>query len=368
MLIALTMAAIVSTPGVLHADNATGAVQLSSAKNSPFHHEAENVIDRVHLIYRPDTERVPAEGNVEVIQQQEGLVVIDAGGSIVAGKNIVAEIKRLSPLPVRYLIYTHWHGDHNLGSPAFKAAYPGMRVISTPMTRRHLMDNSEHADQLAQFNRSNAVYFASALKQPDIDQELRDRLNQIIRDTPAIVETDTNPSAILPDITFDHTLSIPDPVAPVEVLYLGNANTDGDAVIWLPDQRVLITGDILTAPVPYGSESYAKEWIDVLNLLDNYDFAYLIPGHGAVQTDHDYLRRVKALLVDIRTQVAPLAAQGLSLEEVQKRVDFTKDVTSFAGSSTWRQTEFSGYFLTSMIKNVYLEAKGEPIVQGQPLL
>jgi glyoxylase-like metal-dependent hydrolase (beta-lactamase superfamily II) len=349
----------------------TSAVARSACADSangsgPYDHRVEKVTDRVYLIYRPDPERVPVEGNVEVIEQSDGLVVVDAGGSREAGADIVRLIRCVSALPVKDLVYTHWHGDHNLGSPALKAAWPSMNVISTQPTRLHLTDGSEHVDRLGPYAQSSADRFVLYLQKPNVDPEVVDRLRQIIRDTPEMVRADSGASAVIPDEVFGNRLYIDDAVAPAEVTFPGRANTDGDAVVWLYHQKVLITGDIVVAPIPYGSESYPEEWKNVLHEMDGRDFAYLIPGHGAVQKDHAYLKQMVRLLDEMRKQIDPLVKQGLSLEEIQKRVDFTGQIALFAGTSAYRKSELNGYFLSSMINNVYLEAKGLPIAQGQP--
>jgi glyoxylase-like metal-dependent hydrolase (beta-lactamase superfamily II) len=88
----------------------------------------------------PDLQAQPRrsafEGNIVVIEQAQGLVVVDAGGSPASGRAAVAEIRKLSGKPVRFLIYTHYHGDHNLGAGAFRAAWPGVTIISTAKTGR----------------------------------------------------------------------------------------------------------------------------------------------------------------------------------------------------------------------------------------
>jgi glyoxylase-like metal-dependent hydrolase (beta-lactamase superfamily II) len=62
-------------------------------------------------------------------------VVVDAGGAPASGQAVVSEIRKISPKPVRFLIYTHYHGDHNLGAGAFRAAWPGCVIVSTARTR-----------------------------------------------------------------------------------------------------------------------------------------------------------------------------------------------------------------------------------------
>jgi len=83
-----------------------------------------------------------------------------------------------------------------------------------------------------------------------------------------------------------------------------------------------------------------------------------------VQTDHAYVDRVVAALQDVRAQVAPLARKGVALDDVYKRTNFEKLKAELAGSDPWRRSLLNSFFLHSIVKNAYAEARGEPIVQG----
>lgn len=343
---------------------ATG--QTTPTPSDGYFYKSQPVADHVHLIYRPDPVRYPAEGNVEVIEQTDGLVVVDAGGTPAGGARVVEEIRRISSKPVRYLIYTHWHGDHNLGAPAFRAAYPGVRIISTEATRSDMTGPpmSYLATQAANI-RASAAIVAKRLAAPgSLDAEQLRRYAQTAADLPLIAKAYEGATTVPADITFSDRLSLPDALAPVEVLFLGKANTDGDAVVWLPQQKVVVTGDVVVSPYPFGSASYPQSWLAVLHRIESYDFATLVPGHGEVQHDRHYLDKLIALIEDVQNQVEPAARRGESLDDIAKKVDFEKEYASFAGDSHWLHNGFKAYFLDSMVKNAYLEARGEPISQN----
>ena len=157
---------------------------------------------------------------------------------------------------------------------------------------------------------------------------------------------------------------LPDPRTPLEVRELGRANTDGDAVVWLPRQRILVTGDIVVLPFPFGFGSYPADWLKVLAKVRAYPFRTLVPGHGPPQHDCVYVDRLTAALTDIRAKVAPLAAEGLALPEVQRRIDVAADAERFATSNPWLKLWLRDYWLNPIIASAYKEARGEPIVQS----
>jgi glyoxylase-like metal-dependent hydrolase (beta-lactamase superfamily II) len=337
----------------------------AAAESDGFARQTREIAPHVHLVYRPVAINAPYEGNSVVIEQSDGLVVVDAGGSPPSGRHIVEAIKAFSAKPVKMLIYTHYHGDHNLGAGAFLAAWPHLVIVSTEATRKNM--TGKPMDYIATYGKDYAGeidYAGTQAADAALPQAVRDGWAQYVDVGKSMVAGYTGLTAYPATLTFDSRLEIADAVTPVEVMFLGRANTDGDAVIWLPSERILCTGDIVVEPIPYAAASYPTEWLGVLARLKAFDFAYLVPGHGEVQTDRAYLDKVAGALEDVRAQVTPLAKQNVPLDEVYKRTDFEALKSAFAGQDPWRRFLLNSFFLHSIVKNAYAEARGEPIVQG----
>lgn len=320
----------------------------------------------VWLIAKPAVTDPPFEGNTVVIEQAKGLVVVDAGGSPASGRAIVAEIKKLSKKPVTWLVYTHYHGDHNLGAGVLKTAWPGLTIVSTARTRENM--TGPPMAYVKTYAKSYGDMAAFAAKQTDdsaLPIGLREGWRRTAEAGPAMVEAYADMETYPADKTFTDRFTIPDPKAPVEIAYLGRANTDGDAVVWSPRQKVLATGDIVVAPIPYAAHTFPRDWIEVLGKVRAYDFAYLVPGHGAVQKDRAYLDKVRATLEAVRAQVAPLAKADVPLAEVRKRVNLEKIRRDFAGDDPWLRYVLDAVFTGDLVSNAYKEARGEPVVQGK---
>src|SRR6185503_15467912 len=98
----------------------------------------KKVKENVYIAYRPDPLRYFVEGNVTIIINEQDVVVVDAGGAPLAARNIIAEIKKLTSRPVRYVINTHDHVDHTLGNQEYVKAFPGVEIIAHPRTRENL--------------------------------------------------------------------------------------------------------------------------------------------------------------------------------------------------------------------------------------
>lgn len=312
-------------------------------------------------------------GNVTIVEQSDGVVLIDSGGSPGAGRRLVAQVRALTPKPVKAVVITHWHGDHPLGLSEILKAWPQARTIATRATKAHLetpatMNTSATPDPAANAAYLDRIrgmhgYVAKMLEAATTGAEragwarTQRMLNQYVRDSDGAVTLSTRE-------TFADRLVLRDRAVPVELRFLGRANTDGDAVVWLPKQRVLVAGDIVVSPVPYGFGSYPRDWIDVLGKLKAYDFAILVPGHGEPMRDAAYLERLAALLAEVRRQVGPLAAEGATLKDAQGRVDLSAQSRAFTGGDAWRERWFGQYWTQPIVASAMKEAKGEPIVQG----
>ncbi|MGN6515848.1 MAG: MBL fold metallo-hydrolase [Rhizomicrobium sp.] len=335
------------------------------AGNDGFQHQTTQVSPHVHLIYRPNPMNAPYEGNSIVIEQSDGLVVVDAGGSPPSGEYIVAEIRKLSDKPVKALIYTHYHGDHNLGAGAFLKAWPNLTIISTAATKANM--TGKPMNYIKTYGADYAGEIDYAKKQvadASLPASVRAGWQQYIDVGDSMIAGYKSLQAYPATVTFTQGYEIPDSEEPVKIAFLGKANTDGDAVIWIPNEKVVCAGDIVVNPMPYAAASYPSSWIEVLKKLKAYRAKYLVPGHGEVQTDNVYVNRVIAALEDVRAQVTPLARKGVKLEDVYKQTDFEKLKAGFAGNDKWRRTLLNSFFLHSIVKNAYFEATDQPIEQG----
>ena len=246
----------------------------------------------VWLIRQGKPFHVQPIGNVTVVEQSDGLVMVDAGGSPGSGRRIVGLVKSVSSKPVKAVIVSQWHGDKPLGLPAILQAWPKARVISTEATRRHLADPKTMNTPGAPDAKGNAAMLetqkgllAYVREQAGKASTEADRqgwaaaerlFTQYVHDMDGAL-------TLQPGEGFGRILTIEDAKAPVEARFLGRADTDGDAVVWMPRQRILVAGETVVAPIPFGFESYPGEWLEVLKTLRAYDFRLLVPGHGAPQ-------------------------------------------------------------------------------------
>jgi cyclase len=127
----------------------------------------------------------------------------------------------------------------------------------------------------------------------------------------------------LPSVTFDHSLILHRPSRTVEILWLGNAHTNGDVFVYLPREKVLVTGDALHGWTPYMGDSYPFDWIETLGAAEKLDFDQVIGGHGDVMRGKERFDLWKHYFRDLMNEVAQAYARGASLEDAEKAVSKT---------------------------------------------
>ena len=371
MKIILAIAALAAAGGTMLA--AKGEAQTQAADVSPF--VASPVAPKIYLLSTPDDFFAFAVGNVTLIEQSDGFVVIDSGMTAAHGRKVVAYARSLSPKPIKAVAITHWHGDHPQGVSAIRDAYPGVRIIATAATEAAMLSPAAAFDigysphkqadaAVAARVADEKAPYLKLLNDPSTTADRKERIGKALAQFDAYAEDFRGSYIVPPTETFERQLLLDDPDMPVRLMFLGRANTDGDLVAWLPKQKLVVTGDIVVSPYPFGFGSYPADWAATLGKIKSLGFATLIPGHGKPQGDPAYLDKLVTVIAEIRRQVGPLAKQGLSLEEVRKKVDFSK-VGELFGTTPRDKANFQGLFADPMTKSAYQEALGQKIVQGE---
>ena len=331
--------------------------------------DPEKVADHVWVMRQPDRVWSAVIGNVGIVEQSNGVVLFDTGGTIEDGKDVLTALDKLTSKPVRAVIVSHWHNDHPLGLPAITARYPNVRIIATGRTAADMakveilgvgigqVDPKRRNERIKITEERSASYEKSS-KDPNLSEDER---REFAIEAPWVLVRGQRQRAnfvVVPNEPFTDRLLLDDPVAPVEVLFLGRANTRGDAFAWLPNQNVMFTGDAVVAPTPYGFTTPIAPWLATLDKLESFPFAALVPGHGRVQRDRAYLATLRWSMQDIERQAKQLAAIEPDADTAFKRFDQGEHRRRFGANSAWMQRWLEGYWLGGMFETAFNAAKG----------
>jgi glyoxylase-like metal-dependent hydrolase (beta-lactamase superfamily II) len=218
---------------------------------------------------------------------EDYVVVVDANYPWAASE-ILEEIRKTTDKPVRFVVNTHYHHDHTFENGIFQDA--GAAIVSSTAASREMNTLGRR-----EWEQNYSGQPLDAYKQ------------------------------IFPSVTFDDSLAFEDGVHPVELIHMGPAHTAGDVVIWLPKERVLVTGDLFVNGNPWGNnvadpDANYDRWLTVLDTVASWNPAIVVPGHGEPATTQN-LKWQRDYLADMLQQVRVGIGNGLTKEELVKSVD-----------------------------------------------
>ncbi|HEY6351603.1 MAG TPA: MBL fold metallo-hydrolase, partial [Candidatus Angelobacter sp.] len=219
-----------------------------------------------------------ASANSTFLVTPEGILVVDTGLNEREGRKLLAEIRKISPAPVRYIINTHYHPDHVGGN---NIVGPGAIIIS----------NEYPPSQQRAF-----TYSVDGTK-----------------------------------ISFPTRAGFQLGGHEIKVLFPGPAHTLHDALVYFPEEHAIATGDLfLNGSCPAMDEGDMENWIDALDEMLKMPVETFVPGHFEVG-NKEQLRHFRDYLAALRDQVAQLFRSGASLEQMQKKLDMSmyKDLRQY---------------------------------------
>lgn len=308
------------------------------------------------------------EPNVLIVINDEDVLVVDSSMLPSTARTIVEEIRKLTPRPVRYLVNTHWHDDHVFGNGVFREAWPGMQIISHVNTRIDAASQAFGAIETdVENNKATVAKFEEYLRTgrgsdgTPLTEARRRRAEATLRLLKKYVDEVPQVHESLPDLTFNGSLTLQAGSRTIRIEHLGRGNTRGDIFVYLPKEKVVASGDLVVAPVPFGIGSYYAEWADTLGKLQQLDASTILLGHGPVQHDWSAATRVQRLLTDLVARVKTEVAAGATLEAVQKKVTLDDWKKELAGDDPLAQRAFDAYFVQPAVERAYRQAKGEPL-------
>ena len=248
----------------------------------------QRVADGVYVYTESDGSQDPATVSSLVVITDEGVLVGDGLGHVgdahesdVKAQKLIDEIRKLTDQPIKYLINCSWHPDHTNGNHLFRDA--GALIVGHRKARQGLLQYYDRATDIP--------------KAP-------------------------------PTVTYQNSLRLFLGDKEVRISFLGRAHTEGDSVIYLPDERVVFLSEIFfNKQFPGLRSGYPSEWIATLNRVLELDADVFIPGHGLVENGGRLRRTVRQMrddLLDMRAEVKGYYDQGLSRDEIMRRSPLEK--------------------------------------------
>jgi glyoxylase-like metal-dependent hydrolase (beta-lactamase superfamily II) len=253
-------------------------------------------------------------------------------------------------------VFTHWHFDHNNGTIAYKEAFPNIQIISERESATFIELNQHYWKNLSTAPNSVKRQGVKLLQEQvangkdstgkELTAKEKEADKKFIVQRENELEELSHLEVVKPNRTFDGELKIDLGKKQVMLHDWGKANSPHDVTIYIVEDKILFSGDILVQSsegYPFLGASWPVQWVKVLSAIERIPVNAIVLGHGPTQKDHGYTKQLHELLSAANTETEKWARQGKSLAEVQKLVtleDYRKgpwDVKDLVVRSLWKQ-------------------------------
>ena len=234
-----------------------------------------------------------AEGdpNTGIIVGDDSVLVLDTQATPVMAQDVIRRIREVTDKPIEYVLLTHYHAVRVLGASAYGA--------------RHIIASQDTRDLIAERGEQD--------KASEID-----RFPRLFRNVQSVP-----PGLTWPTITFTGKMTLWLGQLEVQLLQLGRGHTKGDTVAWLPQQKILFSGDLVEFDAtPYAGDAYFSDWPATLDNIAALQPEQLVPGRGAALTTPQQvaagLQGTRSFIADVYASVQAGAAAGKDLNTVYR--------------------------------------------------
>ncbi len=331
----------------------------------------ETLADNIYLLRAPEALDFWTATNSVVIVNDQDVVVFDSFTRPGTARLAIAAIRKLTTKPVRTLINSHWHQDHWRGNDEFVKAYPGIQIVTTVETRDYM--RRMQSGFLINGTRAQLAREREALKtgtQADgtaLTPEARRALEATVAERARFAEEMAATPFVVPDVAYRGELTFWRGTREFRLLTM-TGDATASAVLYLPNERILVTGDVLVSPEdgagppPWTTNSYAiAPWLDSLRRMGELDTAVIVPGQGPAMRDKNYLTLTTTLFAAITTQVHAALDRGLfKLDEVVGAVNVDAIGRQYPGGVVGPNTPFQRW--VAIVARKVLQAALDGIV------
>lgn len=234
-----------------------------------------------------------AEGdpNTGIVIGDDAVLVADTQATPAMAADVIRRIREVTDKPIRYVVLTHYHAVRVLGA----AAYQPQQILASQDTYDLIMERGEQ-DKASEIGRFP-------------------RLFRNVESVP--------PGLTWPTITFTGKMTLWLGKLEVQLLQLGRGHTKGDTVVWLPQERSLLAGDLVEFDAtPYAGDAYFQDWPQTLQNLAALKPLALVPGRGPALKGEAQVQKglevTGAFIGDVWKHVKAGADAGKDLNTVYK--------------------------------------------------
>ena len=249
--------------------------------------------------------------NSVAIINDDDVLVFDTDTRPSSAQLILEQIQKITSKPVRYLVNSHWHPDHWSGNEVYAKAFPDVQIIASEQTLGYMRDT---ANSWPERFRKNLKEMQSGLdkeiasgKKEDgspLTAEQRKQDEEDLKNYASLTEEQVKLKHIFPNLTYGDHMTLVHGGREFRFMSV-TGDAEGTTILYLPREKVLITGDVISYPIPYITPPPGRQ-AATLRRLAELDANVIVPGHGPAFHDKEFLNLERELL---ETVIAGVRAQ-----------------------------------------------------------
>lgn len=275
-------------------------------------------------------------GNVGFIDIGDYLIIVDTTGNINAAKDLIKAAAQYTQKEPNFIVITHYHMDHLMGTSLFDLS---TQIMTSDRTLRNIQ--TEGRKSLEEIKTMDLSEMEESLK-TEIDVNKRKEIENDLKFLKVIRAE--NFSLREPNITFKEGCVIHGDKSNIHMRTFSKAHTDGDVIVYIPEERVLFAGDLLFArSEPWLGSGNPEGWISTNNEIITLDFKVVVPGHGTLATKDEFSLENKYIKEIVDLAKKKIQA-GEDLTQI-KREDFSNDFQSWETPRLERNLNFLAEYL-----------------------
>lgn len=320
--------------------------------------EAIQVTDSIY-VFKPNIDWT--HGNGIAIIGSDGVFFVDTFISPSYAQEAIKMLKTLTELPVKYVLNTHWHYDHVIGNGEFRKAFPDCKFIMHDSTNYFMKTQVKSVIEgdLEQSKQGLAILEKEKKERKTsngfpITDSMLPFWDWQIQEAEELLNNYIPIQLVTADITFTDSLTFRWGSYTLHLKHLKQyAHSEGDVIVWIPQKKLVITGDIVVGPTPYETQPNALGMVNAIQQVIDMNPSIIIPGHGVVQYDLSYIMLLREAFTSYIREAENAVKNNIPLKEAVAWIKLDDLDFKFTGGDDLKKWTFRSLFKGRVVYQTY---------------
>jgi cyclase len=320
--------------------------------------ETVKVTDSIY-VFKPKLDWL--HGNGTAIIGRDAVFFIDTYQQTNYAEEAIRLLRKITPLPVKFVLNTHWHNDHVTGNYIFKKHFPNCQIIAQdscyvymakiikPAIDTEMKGNDAAVAQLQQQIKDGKLPNGTLLV-----GTMKTFWEQQVQEGVDYKKEYTGNKFTNADITFSDSLTFHWGSQTIRLIHSApDGHSPGDVIAWIPEKRILIAGDLAVGPTPYATHDNLPQMVKAIQQVIDMKPAIIIPGHGVVEYDLTYIQLVEDAFKGYMAKAEENAKNKVPLKDALNNITLPGIDEKFYGDDVVKKWAYRAFFARNIIYFTY---------------